>query len=290
MRPNLNVRCVIDDAVSKIKPEERKGIYILRNIKGLKILFSVLLAVFLLTGGRITKTYADEPSPTPTVTEAPKENSTMIKDGVSDSYLGEVTEGINETFTGLVKNDEETVNKVVQMGMRTMEKVIYYIPFIGIGIFLFGAGIAVFSILNKSNRRWGVRMAVICSIVLYIAYIFFILIYNIHFLGRQPGELIRPETLDHYGRVYFGVWEEVLNAERLAGLADKTLSRDIIAVLINFYKESAFDIGVVVFGFGLLLSVIMKRNPVIKKWARFVLCFIVPIVLYIGYWYVSRLN
>jgi len=176
------------------------------------------------------------------------------------------------------------------MGMRVIEKVIYYIPFIGIGIFLFGAGIAVFSILNKSNRRWGIRMAVICSIVLYIAYIFFVLIYDVHFIGKQPAEVVRPENLDHYGTVYFDVWEEVLNAERLAGLADKTLSTDIISILINFYKESAFDIGVVVFGFGLLLSIIMKKNPVIKKWARFVLCFVVPIVLYIGYWYVTRLN
>lgn len=269
-------------------------ISILRNSSRWCI-FAVMFAVCILLCGGRAEVYADEPTPTPTVTEAPgkndtQEGSTMIKDGVSDSYIGTVTDGINTTVNGLVNNDEDTVNSIVRKGMETLEKVIYYIPFVGIGVFLVGAFIAIFSILNKSNRRWGIRMAVVTSIALYAAYIFIILIYDVNFIGKQPAAVIRPENLDHYGEVYFDVWEEVLDAERLAGLADKTLSTDVISILRLFYQESAMDVGVVVFGLGLLLSIIMKRNPVLKKWAGIVLCVVVPIVLYVGYWYISRLS
>lgn len=260
------------------------------------ITYVMILVFGLFLSGQVVTAYADEltQTPTPTVTEFPEEKSdegtTIIKDGVPDSYASGVTVGLSTTVEGLVNNEEEAVNSVVRLGMLTLEKIIHYIPYIGIGIFLIGVAISVISIINKGNRRWGIRMAIVTSIVLYLAYIFLILLYDINFMGRKPTEVIRPESLDYYGEVYFDVWEEVLNAERLAGLADKTLSKDVIAILVNFYQESAFDIGIVTFGFGLLLSIIMRRNLVLKKWARLVLCIVVPIVLYAGYWYISRLN
>lgn len=278
---------------SRAKEEKKKYRYLKGYGRAKTIVFLSLLLLMLCSNASLTVAAQEEVIPSPTVTEVPKEEreegTTMIKDGVSDSYIGDVTEGIGTTVNGLVNNEEETVNSIVRGGMYVMEKVIHYIPYVGIGIFLLGAGISVFSIFNKSNRRWGLRMAVVTSIALYAAYIFIIIIYDMNFWGKQPEELIRPENLDHYGEVYFNVWEEVLNVERIAGLADKTLSADVIAILINFYQESAFDVGVAVFGLGLLLSVIMRKNVVIKRWAGIVLCIIVPIILYVGHWYVSRL-
>lgn len=270
-----------------------KGVCTQKGMSWRRYLCAMTIMVFVcVCSANVVFVYADEPLPS--VTELPEEKSdestTVLKDGVSDDYFGKVADGLSTTMEGLVENEEETVSGIVGIGKRVLETVIYYIPFVGIGIFLFGIGIAIVSIVNKSNRRWGLRMAIVTSLVLYLAYIFLIMLYDINFMGRVPKEVIRPDNLDHYGEVYFDVWEEVLDAERLAGLADKALSKDVIAILTKFYQESAFDIGVVVFSLGLLLGIIMKSNPVIKKWARIVLCVIVPVVLYAGYWYISRLS
>ena len=191
----------------------------------------------------------------------------------------------------LIYNDNTAIDRLVGGSKLVFEKIIYYIPFIGIGIFIFGACIAIFSIVNKGNRRWGVRMAVVTSIALFFTYIGIIVVYDTYVIGKKPEIVVRPELsgLDHYGEVYFNVLEELLELEKKVGLADKMLSRNIPELLVNFYKESAFDIGIVVFGLGFLLAVIVKKNVPLKKWARIILCVVMPIILYAGHWYVSRL-
>ena len=248
-------------------------------------IFSLFLFLAFSAGSKIC-TYADT---TDENISAEIEESKEVDEQTDGMVKSEDDSSVNE-MEKVLTGDSKTGSAFHKLGKKFLEKLIYYIPFVGVGIFLIGAGISAASLINKGNRRWGIRMAVLTSIGLFIAYILLILLYDSQFIGIKPTEVVRPEVLDHYGMVYFNVLDKVLDAQRLSGLADKVLSRDIFSVLVKFYEESAFDIGIVVFGFGLLVSIIMKRSPIVKRWARIVLCVIVPIVLYAGYRYIMGLD
>lgn len=228
-------------------------------------------------------------TPTPTAAPVPTEGvETVFKDGVSDDYLGDVATGLTTTVDNLMDADEDTIDQIISGSTAIFNEVLYYLPYVGIGFFVLGAFIAMFSIKNKSNRRWGIRMAVVTSIVMFLGYIFIIVMYDYNFRGLRAEEIIRPEYLDYYGELYFDVYEEVLSVERAAGIADKVLSRNLFGILIYFYAESASYVGIAVFGLGLLLFLISKKNGIVRKWAGVCLCFVVPLILYIGYWYITR--
>ena len=267
-----------------------------------KAVFLSMAICVAVMGGKVPQTvaYASEateqnvsvtpvPTVTPTVTPVPTEGvETVFKDGVSDDYIGDVATGLTTTVDKLMDADGDTLDQIINGSTAIFNEVLYYLPYVGIGFFVLGAFIAMFSIKNKSNRRWGIRMAIVTSIVMFLAYVFIIVLYDYNFKGLRGEEILRPENLDHYGELYFDVYEEVLDVERAAGIAEKVLSRNVFGILTYFYVESASYVGIAVFGLGLLLFSISKKNGIVRKWAGVCLCFVVPLILYIGYWYITR--
>jgi len=224
---------------------------------------------------------------TPTVTASPTEgDEPSTNNDVAREYL----ENSLKEFTSTAEKiaEEDATELVLDSSASVFEKILFYMPYVGIGFFVLGAFIALLSIKNKANRRWGIRMAVVVPLVTFFIYIIITLIYDHYFRGVKVEELVRPEQLDYYGRIYFDVYEEVLNLEKLAGIADKMLTKNVLNILVHFYAENAMHVGIAVFGLGLLLCVLSRRNGVIRRWAGVCLCIIVPLILYLGYWYITR--
>jgi len=264
------------------------------------VVFYLSLYISLVSWKPIQMVYASEhkaesevsvtltESVTPAVTVVPTEGEeTVLIDGVSEEYLGNAQNGLTTTVEKIVSSDKDIVDRIVDDSTAAIGRILYYLPYIGIGFFVIGAFIALFSIKNKANRRWGIRMAIVVSVVMFFAYILITLIYEYNFRGMKAEELVKPEQLDYYGELYFAVYEKVLRVEQIVGIADKVLSKNIPAILVCFYAENAEHVGISVFGLGLLLWILSKRNKVNRRWAV-CLCFIVPLILYIGYWYITK--
>lgn len=266
------------------------GLAICVIIAGGKLSQEIVYASGVQEDGNPTVSITPEMTTIPTAVPTPAEiGGTIITDGVPDDYFSDVATGFTSTVDKIITSDEGMTGQMVRASSEILNKILFYLPYIGIGFFILGASIAMFSVKNKANRRWGIRMAVVTSVAMFFAYILLVMLYDYSFKGLKAEEMVRPENLDYYGELYFDVYEDILDVERVAGIADKTLSKNIIAVLMFFYVESAPHVGIAVFGLGILLSIISKRNVVIKKWAGVGLCVVVPLILYLGYWYIVRM-
>lgn len=240
--------------------------------------FIVLLSIFL------TNAMARDGITTVCATEngnvAPVERNAELYGNVFTKAFSGITIDLN----GLM-GDGTSINDT---GEKVLSTCLKYIPVFGIGVFVLGMIIAMFSIKNNSNRRWGLRMGIISSLVLYLIYVLLAVLYDYVYKDAPLQELVRPENLDFYGSVYFDTVERILHLQQMAGFAQETLSKNVFAVLTDFYLNSAVDISVAVVVLCLILSALSRGNPPLRRWAR-VLCVIVPVLLYFGVWYMGMM-
>lgn len=251
-----------------------------------KFLF-VLLGVCLLLSGKNFSV----------MVMAAEENAESVLEKAGDktqSMLDEMAEKGSEFLPALeeagasvgetVGDAAETVRKG---GLDILRQVIGFLPLVGVTLFLFGVVVAVFSVRNKGNKRWGIKLAVTEVLIVYLLYIGFTLAYDFLY-KRYPVKMTsRPEQTNVYEDVYYGAVEELREKGQNFLLFEHGWLGKATVAGRKAYTDVALLFAFVSFSSGILLFVLTKRDLAIRRLALVGMCVVVPAALIIGYRYLA---
>lgn len=188
---------------------------------------------------------------------------------------------LSGTITGIA--DFENENNVALANV--LEKVIPVIPYVGVALTLLGIVVAVFSVRNKNNRRWGIRVAIIFSILSFLFYVALSVVHDMYCLGLDSG-IRYSDTKEFYSVVYESAIERMIDNDLHFLLFTDEWYLDAFRSLQNLYLRTAFYYALVSFQVGFVLFIVAKRDRSLKRWSLLGLCFIIPLALFIGYQYI----
>lgn len=187
---------------------------------------------------------------------------------VIDGMLGKLNEGEVK-----VKDIERTI----------LEKLIRFLPYIGVILFVIGIFVAVFSIRNKGNRRWGIKLAVTEAIIVYFLYISMTFAYDFFFQKNVIGLLERPGTLSVYGRIYYNTLERLYMEGQQFVFLGEGWQDDFVNAIRRMYMSIVGLLSFASIGIGVLLLVVNKREKGFRRFAFAGMCIAIPAALIVGY-------
>lgn len=169
------------------------------------------------------------------------------------------------------------------VGYVVLEKGIQILPYIGVVLCVFGVFVAVFSIRNKGNRRWGIKLAVTVVIVVYFLYISMLLLYDFVVHMGVIGLLERPEQPSVYENIYYNVLDRLRIDGQQFVLFEEGWQDDFVISVRQMYADIVGLLSFVSIGIGSLLLVVNKREKGFRRFAFAGMCVVIPATLMVGY-------
>lgn len=162
--------------------------------------------------------------------------------------------------------------------------VITFLPYVGVTLFLVGIFVAIFSIRNKGNRRWGLKLAITMTVLTFLLYIVLILAYDfvcnagtVQFTSR-PGQ----EKENFCEKIYFDTVEKM----KVEGQSFLFLGKDWISGMASAGRSVYMSIFILLIfvsvSVGMILLLVTKRDVAIRRFALAGLCIASPLTLIVG--------
>lgn len=161
-------------------------------------------------------------------------------------------------------------------------QMIIFLPYVGVVLFVIGIFVAIFSTRNKGNRRWGLKLAITESIIVFLLYVVLVLVYDYVCYGRIVQFTSRPEQLDFFEKTYYDTVDRMkvegqsfifLGNDWINGVA--SAGRSVYMSVVALLVFASISIGIV-------LRFVTKRDKAIRRFALAGLCIASPLALVVG--------
>lgn len=185
---------------------------------------------------------------------------------------------VQETVEVITEGGEAAANFTAKI----VWQMITFLPYVGVVLFVVGIFIAIFSTRNKGNRRWGLKMAIMEAVIVFIMYIALILVYDYVCLDRTVQLSSRPEQQDFYEKTYY----DTVDRMKVEGQSFLFLGRDWINGVASAGRSTYMSVVALLIyasiSIGVLLLLITKMDKSIRRFALAGLCIASPLTLIVG--------
>jgi len=185
--------------------------------------------------------------------------------------------------SGVIDGMRDVGENIQNIGANGLRQIIGLIPFIGVVLFLIGVAVAVFSVRNKGNRRWGLKLAISEAIITYLLFIAFTLVYDIAYKRYPVRYTSRPKQETIYENAYYNAVDELKEEGRGFLFFERGWMKKSVVAGRKMYTSVAPWLAFVSFSSGVLLFILTKRDVAIRRLAVAGMCVVVPVALMVGY-------
>lgn len=256
--------------------------------KRIKLQFFICVLAMLVSVamGSVCRVRADDSTEnieiTDDVGELAEESEAAEDDGASN-----LIESGKEILGNGVDAIESGAAQIGNLGLAGVRKVIQLIPFIGVGLFLVGIVVAVFSTRNKGNKRWGLKLAITEVILTYVLYVVIILIYDFALRRYPVMETKRPAEQSVYDKIYYDVIDEMKADQEEFILLKKGWTNKAIVAGRRVVSSVAVVLIFSSLSVGVLLLIVTRTDRATRRFALAGMCIVLPVTLIVVYQYLK---
>lgn len=184
----------------------------------------------------------------------------------------------------ITTDDEITVSELKDYSVnKNGEWLIYvktWIPRVGALLFVAGIVLAVVSTKSNSQRKWGIRIAVVESIVAFIFYIAACILYDKYY---WDGTTVEASSffVERYNAMKLSVSGLSAAYEQSKALGNTTMV-SVLKIIQQSFMEAMIPLAIVSFFIGVGVFLLNPGRRKSRKWALIGLCFIIPTALIVG--------